>query len=516
MALITLPKLALTLLALYLARRVHWELTVGIRRRALIKQHGCQHPKQVPCKDPLLNSDLMYDTYKAYRRGDLLGCWARRIQNSGNRTVLLRPLRWWVYLTDDPDNIKTMLATNFDKWSLGEERIAQMVSFLGYGIFCTEGAAWKHSRDTLRPCFERSQVADVDMFERHTKRLIDRIPKDGTTIDLQPLFHLLTLDISTEFLFGQSTNGLDPDREDEGVDEFIEAFEYCENPFENENTKRWGFFGQYLPDSKFKRCAKIMQDFADKYISQQLSPKPLDPSSPSPPQTRYSFLSALHATTPNLVTIRSELLNILLAGRDTTASLLSNILFELPRHPEILSRLRQEIAEHIGTDQPTYEKLKEMKYLRAVMNESQRMYPIVPTNSRQALQDTILPRGGGEDGESPVLITKGSYVAYHSWSLHRRTDIYGPDADVFNPSRWLVNEHPSAPLRPGWGYIPFSGGPRVCIGQNFALTETGYVIVRLLQEFGTIESRDEEPWREKLTLICTGLGGCKVGLRNEG
>lgn len=249
-------------------------------------------------------------------------------------------------------------------------------------------------------------------------------------------------------------------------------------------------------------------EFADKYVEEEISSK-CQTSNP----TRYSFLDGLLLATDDRVAIRSELLNILLAGRDTTATLLNNIFFELPRHPEILARLRQEVAEHVGSGQPTYEQLKEMKYLRAVINESQRLYPIVPFNSRQALQDTILPRGGGANGDAPILIPKGAYVAYHSWAMHRRSDIYGPDAGSFDPTRWLANEHPSAPLRPGWGYIPFSGGPRVCIGQNFALTETGYIIVRILQRFAVIESRDDKPWTEKLTIICTGLNGCKLGLK---
>lgn len=513
MALLSLSNVAITLVALYLARRAYWELTAGSRRRALVKQHGCLPPNRVPSKDPILNADLIYQQIKAYRNADLLNSWARRIHSGGNHTVFLKPLRMNVFLTENPDNIKAMLATNFDKWSLGEERITQMAAYLGYGIFCTEGAAWKHSRELLRPCFERSQVADVDMMEKHTKRLLDRIPADGSTIDLQPLFHLLTLDISTEFLFGRSTNGLDPAREDKDVDEFIEAFEYCENPFENDNVKKWGFFGQFLPDATFKKSAKFIQDFADKYVEEEIASKS-EKSEKSDTTSRYSFLDGLLSATNDLVTIRSELLNILLAGRDTTASLLNNIFFELPRHPEIMARLRQEVAEHVGSDRPTYEQLKEMKYLRAIINESQRLYPIVPSNSRQALQDTVLPRGGGPNGESPIIVPKGSYVAYLPWSMHRRTDIYGPDAETFDPTRWLANEHPSAPLRPGWGYIPFSGGPRVCIGQNFALTETGYVIVRILQQFSVIESRDSEPWREKLTIICTGAGGCKVGLKN--
>jgi cytochrome P450 len=90
--------------------------------------------------------------------------------------------------------------------------------------------------------------------------------------------------------------------------------------------------------------------------------------------------------------------------------------------------------------------------------------------------------------------------------MHRRTDIFGEDADVFDPERWLKGN-----LRPGWGYIPFSGGPRVCIGQNFALTEVMFVVVQLVRRFDLVQ-KDFEAWREKLTIIAVGDGGCKVGL----
>ena len=250
-------------------------------------------------------------------------------------------------------------------------------------------------------------------------------------------------------------------------------------------------------------------DFTDNMISLELS----NPDSKLPSE-RYIFLHSLIAQTQDRAIIRSELLNILLAGRDTTASLLSNLIWELSRTPPLVTNLCHEIATHIGSknEVPTYAQLKDMKYLRALINEGQRMYPIVPSNEREALHNNILPRGGGSDGSAPILVPKGCYVAFHTWSLHRRTDIYGPDAHVFNPDRWLNEENP---LRPGWAYIPFSGGPRVCIGQNFALTETIFVVVRLLQFF-EFESRDHEPWREKLSVTCSGLGGCKVGLTPKG
>lgn len=172
----------------------------------------------------------------------------------------------------------------------------------------------------------------------------------------------------------------------------------------------------------------------------------------------------------------------------------------------IISSLRKEIYDMCGAKPPTYEQLKSMKYLRAIVNESQRLYPIVPANSREAIVDTLLPRGGGADGESPVLVPKGSYVAWHMYSMQRRSDLFGADADTFRPERWL-----EPGFRPGWAFVPFSGGPRVCIGQNLALTETMYVVVRFVQEF-EMDMRDNEEWREKLSITCMGLGGCKVGL----
>lgn len=87
--------------------------------------------------------------------------------------------------------------------------------------------------------------------------------------------------------------------------------------------------------------------------------------------------------------------------------------------------------------------------------------------------------------------------------MHRRKDIYGADAEEFRPERWVPEEG----LRPGWGYLPFNGGPRICVGQQFAITEASYTIVRLVQEFSAIEDRDGTPWQEKLNLtMCSGKG----------
>lgn len=114
-----------------------------------------------------------------------------------------------------------------------------------------------------------------------------------------------------------------------------------------------------------------------------------------------------------------------------------------------------------------------------------------------AHRDTVVPCGGGPDGRSPLFVKKGNVVTYSTFVMHRRREFFGEDADEFRPERW---EH----LRPGWEYLPFNGGPRVCPGQKFALTEASYTLARLLRAFSAIENTDPSPeWREQLTLSLT-------------
>ena len=261
MAIFSLTNVTIALLSLYIARRIYWEVTIGSRLRAFAKQHGCLPAKmrQTPFT---LGARFWWGQVKAIKEHRFLHFMATAFKEINRHTRHHYVLGTDFYTTDDPENVKMMLATNFSAWSLGQERINEMSSYLGYGIFVNEGAAWKHSREMLRPCFEKSQVTDVDMLERHTQRLFNLVPKDGTTVDLQPLVHDLSMDVATELLFGEGTNALSRKEDDDEVRDFCEAFDYASNPFEREAFKKWGAITLFLPD-RFNKAkqkhVKVMQ-----------------------------------------------------------------------------------------------------------------------------------------------------------------------------------------------------------------------------------------------------------------
>ena len=249
----------------------------------------------------------------------------------------------------------------------------------------------------------------------------------------------------------------------------------------------------YNPQS-FKDSCRVVNKFADYYVNlalttdlSALSEQNLEKGEK---KERYIFLKELVQQTRDPIELRSQLLNILLAGRDTTAGLLGWTFFLLVRHPHIFKKLRETVLDEFGTyHQPrnlTFEALKGCVYLQHTMSEVLRLYATVPINSRRATKDTTIPRGGGPDGNSPIYVKKGQEVNYSVHVMHHREDIWGPDVEEFKPERWVGR-------RPGWEFLPFNGGPRICLGQQFALTEAGYVIVRMLQRFDGIQTNETDP-----------------------
>ncbi|KAG9237693.1 cytochrome P450 [Amylocarpus encephaloides] len=476
------------------------------RQSWIIRTNGCKPCPAYPHKDPIFGLDLFLINLKLSRDGGFLEGVRNRYKALKCRTFSQITLGERMIMTCEPENVKAILATQFKQFELPPRRKNAFDPIFGHGIFTTDGADWEASRALLRPSFTRSQVGDIETFEEHISKLLARIPRDGSTVDLQELFFELTLDSATDFLFGHSTNVLDrSDPNRKRGQRFGEAFAYVTMKAGLEG--RVGKLATILPDKRYKVDTKYVHEYVSNYVREAVQ---LRKDSPEEKQAdeensgRYVFLEHLAKADYPEKKIQDELLNILLAGRDTTAGLLSFLFHLLARHPQVWDKLREE-ALALGSGTPTFEHIKSMKYMQWVLNETLRLQPIVPANARVANCDTTIPTGGGPDGKSPVFVKAGQMVAYQVYVMQRREDLFGEDATEFKPERWET-------LRPSWNYLPFNGGPRICIGQQFALIEASYAVARILQTFKSIEKRDDSDDTEYLTVTSQVRAGTKVAL----
>jgi len=186
----------------------------------------------------------------------------------------------------------------------------------GDGIFTQEGAPWKHSRELLRPQFVHKQYEDLEVFREPVQDLIDILSTTDGVVDLQPLFFRLTLDVTTAFLFGESVQSLKaPDST--GEQTFAEAF----NTAQSYVAKRFRLLDLYwlIGGQKFRNACVAVRRFADQIIDRSLSRD----AEGQEKGNKYVFLTTLAKNTPDRDALRGQIINILAAGRATTACLLS-------------------------------------------------------------------------------------------------------------------------------------------------------------------------------------------------
>lgn len=495
---------------------VLWYAISAYNTSRIKKRLGCEQPKRY------LKSSLSFIWFarimlRYKKEGRLPEFVGNVFKEVGADTFWIKIFYLPVFCTTNHENIKALLATQFNDFALGY-RHAHFKPMLGDGIFTLDGEGWKNSRAMLRPQFVREQIAHTQSLEQHLQIFAKHIEASrGSTINIQDLFFKFTVDTATEFLFGESVNslsdesiGLAPPNDFDGRAGFADAFNLSQSYLASRSYVQILYF---LVDNKeFRGSIKRVHKFADYYVRKALSYN--DEELEKVSSNGYTFLYELVKQTRNRKILQDQLLNILVAGRDTTAGLLSFTFFELARNPEVFEKLKSEVYRHFGdSENPrlndiTFESMKKCEYLKWVLNEILRLYPSVPQNFRVATKNTTLPRGGGADGQSPMYIPKGSTIAYSVYFTHRNPEIYGKDAEEFRPERWATLKNL------GWAYLPFNGGPRICLGQQFALTEASYVVIRLLQMFPHLESRDDTyPPKVSFQLTMCHQDGVFVSLR---
>ncbi|KIJ47965.1 hypothetical protein M422DRAFT_28506 [Sphaerobolus stellatus SS14] len=407
--------------------------------------------------------------------------------------------------TRNPKNVQKILATDFENYRKGPFFANITEQLLGTGVFNSDGEMWQFHRKLARPFFSKERVTDFLIYERKAIDCIHKMEQhfdNNLPVDFQvryPTPTRFTLDSAAEFLFGVSTNSLDaplplpynfPDSPQKDMisstpsSRFAKAFgKALIVLLDRFDLAHLWPLGEIFED-KMKGPMKDVHAFIDVIIRDAVREHDKEDV-----KEGESLLSHLLTVTDDTKIITDQTLNILLAGRDTVGGfnciddisinpiLLDGVLttYCLAMHPEVVQRLRQEILDNLGFDKaPTYDDIREMKYLRAVLNETLRLYP-------PALFD--------DNGEK-IYVPPSTRVPYSTLHLQRDPEYWGPDAHIFDPERWLdsrLTRYTSNPFI----YVPFNAGPRICLGQQFALNEASYFMIRLLQHFDQFELTPE-------------------------
>lgn len=158
-----------------------------LRIQAHARANGCHQPKKFPHKDPFLGIDLFLQAGKLFEENRYLPELVRRYNENGH-TFQINLLGTPSINTIEPENLQTIYSLKFQDWGVQPVRLPAQEPFCGRGFITTDGAAWERSRSLLKPSFRKSNIANLSILEKYLIKVIERIPSDGSTVDLQPLF----------------------------------------------------------------------------------------------------------------------------------------------------------------------------------------------------------------------------------------------------------------------------------------------------------------------------------------
>ncbi|XP_077541892.1 cytochrome P450 4c3-like [Haemaphysalis longicornis] len=375
-------------------------------------------------------------------------------------------------------------------------------SWLGTGLLTSAGEKWRSRRRLFTPAFHFRILDDfmgtinAQSFILATK--LGKLSRTNQNFDVLPVVTMCTLDTICETVMGTTISAQTNENSPYvmAVHRLGELFlERIFRPLLQVN-----FIFKLSPlGREYSKCLHTLHSFTRKVIAERkealrkevdsgmitlqedASSTNIGRRTPRP----FMDLLLLEHFKGNITEdgIREEVDTFMFAGHDTTATGISWALFLIGHHPEEQKMIHDELDSIFGDDKDRYvtpEDLKQMKYLECVIKESQRIYPSVPVVARTCTEPFTL---GG------VTLPKGSVVQIISFFLHRDPTAF-PKPEEFHPERFLPE---NAKGRHPYAYVPFSAGPRNCIGQKFALAEEKIVLANILRHFKikSLEQRDK-------------------------
>ena len=364
--------------------------------------------------------------------------------------------------TSEPDFIRHVLQTNHRNYKKGRAYdILKLI--LGNGLVTSDGPFWQKQRRLAHPAFHKKNLEDLFnvMGETAEAYFTSLDKKRGTEIDIAREMMAVTAQIALKSLFSNNT------AEDLNAvyDSMTNAQRYVSDALNNPFMQL-----VYLINGRKRAFNKDMK-VLDRVVLDAIAKR--RNSDKKYPDLLQMMMDATYEDSNeqmNNQQLRDEMVTMFSAGHETSANGLAWTLYLLAQHPEIVAKMKAEIKQVVGDKLPGFQDIRQLSYIRQVIDEGMRLYPPVWSVSRTAID---------KDEFRGVSIDKNDIVFCLIYNTHRREDLF-KNADTFNPDRFNVAAKKSIPKM---SYLPFGGGPRLCIGNMFALMEMQLILVGLLQRF---------------------------------
>ncbi|KAG9305219.1 hypothetical protein G9A89_010727 [Geosiphon pyriformis] len=393
-----------------------------------------------------------------------------------------------VIFLNTPEGLEHILKTNQLNYPKASINIKNFKDVFGDGIFNVNGPYWKFQRKITSHLFQARNFRDIIcvVFEQETRnalKILSKVAACGESIDIQSFFYRFTMDTFVKICFSEELETLS---ESEKPNMFAAAFDYAQTALESRVANNFWPLTEKLTKQgrKFREARDMLDDFSYQLIKKRrINSDAATKSTDLLSLYMHSEFENGQALTDK--ELRDILLNLMIAGRDTTAQSLSWMLYNILIHPNIEVSLSKEIDNMLSSKDSlaTYDTINTFKYTNATWLETLRLHSAVPRNGKECLKDDLLPGG--------IPIYAGDTVAWSSYAMGRDKNIWGPDATEFKPERFLEHEDV---LRPSPFKFPaFNAGPRACLGQQFATVEALILITAMMKSFRFELVPSEEP-----------------------
>lgn len=419
-------------------------------------------------------------------RADRIGLMSEAVREYGDAVrVAIGPKQ--LYIFNHPEHAKHVLADNAANYHKGIG-YTEAKRALGDGLLTSEGALWKEQRRTIQPVFQHKRIAaQADVIVNEALGLVERLRAHqgvGRPVDVLDEITALTLGVLGSTLLDIDLGAF------ESIGHSFEAVQ-DQAMFEMETL---GMVPRWLPTAG-QRAFRTARADLERIVGSLVEQRKANPIAAGDDVLTRLIASTDKESDKRVADrrMRDELVTLLLAGHETTASTVGWTLHQVSQHPAVRARLHEEAVAVYGDRRPSYEDLPKLRYTHMVLQEAMRLYPPV----------WILPRRAiAADEVGGYHVPAGAEVLICPYTLHRHPR-YWPEPDCFDPARFDPDVQTD---RPRYAHIPFGAGPRFCVGNHLGMMEATFVISALMRDLKLEKAPDSEVRPEPMMSLRLGGG----------